>query len=92
VRGQRVFPRSRAHAEFAFARLQHTRGEAGEFDRELSGVARIDDLLDPERFGGTEGRAQLLQPLLDLGDLGLASWRGVDLGAVGGLDPAFQRQ
>src|SRR5579863_1659728 len=80
------------HAEFALARLEHPRREAGEVDRQPPRVARVDDLLDPESLRRAERRAQLLQPFVDLGDLGLAVGRGVDLCAVGGLDPAFERQ
>src|SRR5689334_24303293 len=59
---------SRAHAEFALARFQNARGEPGELNRELPGIARVDDLLDPERLGGAVRRSQLLQPFLDFGN------------------------
>src|SRR5436305_12875055 len=62
---------SRTHAEFALAGDAQFLGEAGEFDQQLAGVARIDDLLDPVRFGRAEGRAKLLLPLFDCGDLGV---------------------
>src|SRR5205807_9918826 len=51
-----------------------------------------DDLLDPKRLGRAERRAQLRQAVLDLGHLHLRVGGGVEIGAIGGLDPAFQRQ
>ena len=52
----------------------------------------IDDLVDPERLGGAIWRAQAVQPFLDLLQLRRRVGCGVDLGAIGGLDAAFQRQ
>src|SRR5438477_1445034 len=83
---------SRTHRETAFAGLAQLFGEAGEFDGEAAGVARVDDLLDPEGFGGAEWRAQLFKALLDLGAFRGGVGRGVDLGPVGGFDAALQRQ
>src|SRR5690242_1067799 len=67
-------------------------GELGPLAEQPARVARIDDLLDPERLGRAERGAQLRQPLLDLGHLLLRIWRGVDVRAVCGLDAAFERQ
>src|SRR5215813_2520344 len=72
-------PRSRAHAEFALAGLAQFFGVAGEFGEQFAGIARVDDLLDPERLSGAEGRTQLSQPLLDLRDLRLRVVGGVNL-------------
>src|SRR2546428_511338 len=55
-------------------------------------VARVDDLLDPERLGRAERRAQLRQPLLDLRHLHPGIGRRVDLRAIRGLDPTLERQ
>src|SRR5262249_11942054 len=68
------------------------RRQLGPFAEQSPGVARIDDLLDPERLGRAERRAQLREPLFDLRHLGPRIRRGVDLRAVGGLDPALERQ
>src|SRR5262245_47431885 len=80
-----------AHGEGAGAGRAQRLGEAGKLAQELACVARVDDLLDPERLGGAEGRAQRIEPRLDLRQPGLRVGGGVDLGAVGGLDAALQR-
>src|SRR4051794_1441638 len=66
--------------------------EPRELAEQRAGLARIDDLLDPELLGRTKRRAQPVQPLLDLLQLRLGIGSGIDLGAVGSLDAAFQRQ
>src|SRR5215475_13551381 len=68
------------------------RGQLGPLAEQPPRVARIDDLLDPERLGRAERRAQLGEPLLDLRHLRRRISRGVDLRAVGGLDAALERQ
>ena len=40
--------------------------QVGELAQQRPGVARVDDLLDQEGLGGPEGRADLVQPRLDL--------------------------
>src|SRR5208282_5796540 len=45
-------------------------GKPREFAEQRPARARIDDFLDPERLGGAERRPQLVQPLLDLSELG----------------------
>src|SRR3954452_24301879 len=57
---------SRPHAEAALAGFAQLFGNVGELDRETACVARIDDLLDPERLGSAERRAQPVQALVDL--------------------------
>src|SRR5688572_30343211 len=70
----------------------HGGGELDELAQDAAGVARVDDLLDPEALGAAEGRAQLVQAILDLAELGLRIGRALDLGTVGRLDAALQRQ
>src|SRR4051812_15801861 len=60
-RGVDVIAASRPHAEAALAGFAQLFGQIGKFDREAAGVARIDDFLYPEGFGGTERRAQPVQ-------------------------------
>ena len=55
-------------------------------------VARVDDLLDGEALGGAEGRADGVEPGLDLGAQGDRVLGGLELAAVGGLEPAGDRQ
>src|SRR5436190_10911921 len=47
-------------------------GQVGELAEEWTRLARIHDLLDPERLGRAERRAQLVETLLDLRHLRLA--------------------
>src|SRR5260370_9362752 len=82
---------SRPHAELALAGVAQLFGEAGEFDEELPGVARVDDLLDPEGFRGAKRRAQLFQPVLDLGAFAGGVGRRPDLRPVGGPSPRLRR-
>ena len=82
----------RPHREARTARLAQRGGEGGEVAQQAAGVARVDDFLQPERLGGGEGRAKRVQPRLDAGKFrGRVGGVG-KLGAVGGLDAAFQRQ
>ena len=60
--------RLRPHPVARAARAAHGGGELDELAQDLPCVARIDDLLDPERLGAAEGRAQLVQPVLDLAE------------------------
>src|SRR5215813_1208419 len=53
-------------------------GETREFAEQRTGLAGVDDLLDPELFGGTEWRAQLVETLLDLLLLGCGVIRSID--------------
>src|SRR6185436_3121512 len=46
-------------------------GQVRELAEQRARVTRIHDLLDPERLGGAERRAQLVEPLLDLRHLRL---------------------
>src|SRR5262244_2409892 len=81
-----------AHAEGRRPGTPERRGEVGELAEERARVARVDDLLDPEGLGRAERRAELVQPLLDLSHLRLRIRCCVEVGAIGGLDPALERQ
>src|SRR5437899_12079228 len=81
-----------AHPEGRRPRPSQRRRQVGELAEERPRVARVDDLLDPEGLGRAEGRAELVQPRLDLGHLRLRVGRRVEVGAVGGLDAALERQ
>src|SRR4051812_28255148 len=83
---------SRAIPEAARAGLAQGRGEVGELAQELAGVARVDDLLDAEAFGGAERRAHLVEPGLDRGKMRRWIGRRGELGLVGRLDAALERQ
>src|SRR5262249_27633051 len=78
--------------EAARARLAQRRGQVGELAQQLAGVARVDDLLDTETLGGAERRAHLVEPRLDRGEMSGRIGRRGELGLVGGLDAAFERQ
>src|SRR4030095_3741572 len=56
-----------AHVVEGGPRAQRRRREVGELAEERPRVARIDDLLDPERLGRAERRAELRPALLHLG-------------------------
>src|SRR5947199_10207959 len=60
--------------------------------QQRAGVARIDDLLDTEGFGGSERAAHGVEPPFDLGQQGRAIGSRVELAAVGGLDAPLERQ
>src|SRR5262245_52228308 len=81
-----------AHVVQRGPRPPERRREVGELAEERPRVARIDDLLDPERLGRAERRAELRQALLDLSHLLRAIGRGVEVGPVRRLDAAFERQ
>src|SRR5690606_29166949 len=83
--------RSGPIAETAAAGTQGRR-ERGEAAQVAPGVARVDDLLDPEGFGRAQRRLDRLQAGLDLGLSRGRVRRGIDLGTVGGIDPAGDRQ
>src|SRR2546430_4072911 len=51
----------------------------------------VDDLFDPERLRRAEGRAELVEALLDLRPLRLRVRCGVEVGAIRGLDPADRK-
>ena len=88
-----AFPDHRsADRQFARARRAQRLGEAREFAQQRASLARVDDLLDPELLGGAKWRAQFVEPILDLFELGLRIVGRIDVGAIGRLDPAFQRQ
>src|SRR5712691_12793920 len=80
------------HAMSGRPHLAQRRGQLGELAEQRTGGARVDDLLDPERLRRTEGRAKLLQPLLDLDHLRGGVGGRLDVGAVGRLDAALERQ
>src|SRR5882724_4669055 len=64
-----VFPpsqRPRPHPVLRWAGAAHRGCHLDELSEDLAGVARVDDLLDPEGLGAAERRAQLVQPVLDL--------------------------
>src|SRR5262250_2920612 len=81
-----LLPNSRPHRMHRRPGPPAWRRELGPLAQQPARLARIHDLLDPERLGRAKGRAQLAQTLLDLGHLGLRIPRGVDLRAVRGLD------
>src|SRR6267142_6363105 len=81
-----------AHAEGRRPRPPERRGQVGELAEERPRVARVDDLLDPEGLGRAEGRAELVQAILDLRHLRLPVRRRVEVGAIRGLDPTLERQ
>src|SRR5262249_12266636 len=60
--------------------------------QQRAGVARIDDLLDTEGFGGSERAAHGVQAPFDLRQQGRAIGSRVELAAVGGLDAPLERQ
>jgi len=49
-------------------------------------------LLDPEFLGRAERRAQLVEAILDLFQFRHRIFRSVDIGAIGRLNAALQRQ
>ncbi len=53
---------------------------------------RLDNILDPEGFSRAIGRAQLVQAGFDLRQFGFGIIGGINIGAIGRLDPAFQGQ
>src|SRR5436309_2168262 len=81
-------PREKLNINGGACALGHPR----EFAQQRARLARIDDLLDPEPFGRTERRAQLVETVLDLLQLGFRIICGIDVGAIGRLNAAFQRQ
>src|SRR2546427_7534605 len=84
--------RLRPHGVRGRARPPQRGREVGELAEERPGVARIDELLDPEGLGGPERRAQLREAVLDLRQLVLGIGGGVEFGPVRPLAPAFQRE
>ena len=64
--------------------------QAGELAEQGARAPRVDDLLHPEALGRAKRRAQHVQPLLDFGELRLRVGGGIDVGAVGGFDPALE--
>src|SRR5438067_746524 len=82
----------RAHRVRGRPRLPQRRRQVGELAEERPRVARVDDLLDPEGLGRAEGRAELRQAFLDLGELPLRIRGRVEVGPVGRLDPALERE
>src|SRR5208282_6331819 len=83
---------SGTHGERAGAGANKLVGEPRELAQQRAALARIDDLLDPERLGGAERRPQLVQALLDLGELGDRIRCGIDVCPIGCLDAALERQ
>src|SRR6266850_5016658 len=81
-----------AHRVSGRAWTAQRRRQVRELAEQRARLARVHDLLDPERLGRAEGRAQLGQPILDLDHLRLRILGGVEVGAVGGLDAALERQ
>src|SRR2546428_10361660 len=82
--------RLRPHGVDGRARPPQRSREVGELAEERPGVARIDDLFDPEGLGGPERRAQLREAVLDLLELVLGIGGGVQLGAVTPLRSPLQ--
>lgn len=67
-------------------------GHLGELAQQPPRIARVDHFLDCKCLGGPVGRAKLVQARIDLGKFRRRVLRGLDLGPVGRLGPAFQRQ
>src|SRR5882672_11836400 len=84
--------RLRTHWMSGRARTAKRSGQVRELAEERARLARVHDLLDPERLGRAERRAQLRQPVLDLRHLHPGIGCRVDLRAIRGLDPALERQ
>src|SRR6202034_2085045 len=61
--------RSDRHVAARTRRAQRL-GQPGEFAQQRTGLARIDDLLDPEFLSRAERRAQLVEAILDLPQFG----------------------
>src|SRR5438132_12972848 len=80
------------HAERRWPRPPERRGEIGELAEKRPRVTRVDDLLDPEGLGRAKRRAELVQPVLDLRHLRLPVGCCVEIGTIGRLDPALERQ
>src|SRR5207249_11870927 len=80
---------SRPALKEARTRFEHAGREIGDLDQQRPGVARIDDLLDLIGFRRAERRAHVVEPRLDLGHQLLPVLGGVELGAIGGLEPAL---
>src|SRR2546428_14186789 len=83
--------RLRPHGVDGRARPPQRSREVGELAEERPGVARIDDLFDPEGLGGPERRAQLREAVLDLLELVLGIGGGVEPGAGPPLAPPLER-
>src|SRR2546428_12210763 len=73
--------RLRPHGVDGRARPPQRSREVGELAEERPGVARIDELLDPEGLGGPERRAQLREAVPDLRELFLRIGGGGELRA-----------
>src|SRR4030095_15042504 len=61
----------RSHAVRGRARRAERRGVVCPFAEQRPRLARVHDLLDPEGLRGAEGRAELVEAVLDLRHLGL---------------------
>src|SRR5687767_6544714 len=95
VNGAADTQRSRPVAGGPLTRPAAWRGEVGELAEQRAGVAGIDELLDEERLGGAQRRPHLVEAAGELGQEPrplLGRTGGVELGAVGGLDAALERQ
>src|SRR5256712_5695223 len=84
-------PRLAAHVVRRRPRAPQRRREVGELAEQRPRVARVDDLLDPEGLRRAERRAELGQPLFDLGHPRLRIRSRGDLRPIRGFDPAFER-
>src|SRR5262245_59609989 len=83
---------SRPHGVHRRPRPSARRRQLGPLAEQAARVARIHDLLDPERLGRAERRAQLGEALLDVRHLRPRVGRRVDFRAIRRFDPAFERQ
>src|SRR5689334_15900922 len=75
-------PCLRPQFEHRLAWRPHRLGKSRELTQQRPRLARVDHLLDPEFLRRAERRAQPVQAILDLLQLGLWVGRGVDLGAI----------
>ena len=66
--------------------------EIGEFALQGPRIPRIDNFLDQERFGRTEGRMHVVQSFLNILQQGVRVIGRGQTGLVGGLDSAFDGQ
>ena len=81
---------SRPHAAADPTGLAQRRSELGELAEQRPGVARIDDVVDTERFRGPQWRTDGAQPGLDLRQPYGGVRRGRELGLERGLDATLE--
>ena len=83
---------SRPHAEWRRPGSPQRGGEVGEITQQAAGVARADDLVDPERLGGARTGSAAGSAFPRSPPASPEGRAGVDFRAVGGFDATLQRQ